>query len=110
MLNWAKPFTHFLVVLPLVAECIHMPRKHYKFTTYSVTNTTKKLETLIDVHFDLVVTVCDHASQTCPIFPGMTEIVHLGFEDPNGGDYQAFELCFNQIKARLLPYVRSALT
>lgn len=71
---------------------------------------SKKLETLIDVHFDLVVTVCDHASQTCPIFPGMTEIVHLGFEDPNAGDYQAFELCFNQIKARLLPYVRSALT
>ena len=42
MLNWAKPSTHFLVVLPLVAECIHMPRKHYKFTTYGVTNTTLK--------------------------------------------------------------------
>lgn len=71
---------------------------------------SKKLQTLIHIDFDLVVTVCDHASQTCPIFPSATELVHLGFEDPDGGDYQAFELCFNQIKARLLPYVRSALT
>ena len=71
---------------------------------------SKKLQTLIHIDFDLVVTVCDHASQTCPMFPSKTEVVHLGFEDPDGGDYQAFELCFNQIKARLLPYVRSALT
>tara|TARA_B110000914_G_scaffold65834_1_gene57495 strand:- start:290 stop:691 length:402 start_codon:yes stop_codon:yes gene_type:complete len=71
---------------------------------------SKKLETLVHIDFDLVVTVCDHASQTCPIFPSSTELTHLGFEDPDGGDYQAFELCFNQIKARLLPYVRSILT
>ena len=71
---------------------------------------SKKLQTLIHIDFDLVVTVCDHASQTCPMFPSKTEVVHIGFEDPDGGDYQAFELCFNQIKARLLPYVRSALT
>jgi len=70
---------------------------------------SKKLETLIHIEFDLVVTVCDHASQTCPMFPSKTEVVHIGFEDPDGGDYQAFELCFNQIKARLLPYVRSVL-
>jgi len=70
---------------------------------------SKKLQTLIHINFDLVVTVCDHANQTCPMFPVTTEIVHLGFEDPDGGDYQAFELCFNQIKARLLPYVRSVL-
>lgn len=70
---------------------------------------SKKLESIIHINFDLVVTVCNHASQTCPIFPGTTEILHLGFEDPDGGDYQAFELCFNQIKARLLPNIRSVL-
>ncbi|MCS5591278.1 MAG: arsenate reductase ArsC [Gammaproteobacteria bacterium] len=70
---------------------------------------SKKLETLTHIDFDLVVTVCDHASQTCPIFPNTTELVHLGFEDPDGSDYQAFELCFNQIKARLLPYVSNRL-
>ena len=71
---------------------------------------SKKLESIIHINFDLVVTVCNHASQTCPIFPGTTEMMHIGFEDPDGGDYQAFELCFNQIKARLLPNIRSALT
>jgi arsenate reductase len=70
---------------------------------------SKKLDSLIHIDFDLVVSVCNHASQTCPAFPGTTEILHVGFEDPDGGDYQAFELCFNQIKAKLLPHVRSAL-
>ncbi len=32
--------------------------------------------------FDFVVTVCDHASEHCPIFPGDTQVVHVGFEDP----------------------------
>ena len=63
---------------------------------------------LIHIDFDLVVTVCDRASQTFPIFPDTTEITHLGFEDPDGGDEQVFELFFNQMKARLLPYTRSA--
>jgi len=63
---------------------------------------------LIHIDFDLVVTVCDSTSQTLPIFPDTTELTHLGFEDPDGGDEQVFELCFNQMKARLLPYVCSA--
>jgi len=70
---------------------------------------SKKLETLIEIDFDLVVTVCDHASQTCPVFPGKADVVHIGFEDPDGKDYQAFELCYNQIKARLLPFVEAKL-
>jgi arsenate reductase len=28
------------------------------------------------------VTVCDHANETCPIFPGKTKVVHVGFDDP----------------------------
>jgi arsenate reductase (thioredoxin) len=31
---------------------------------------------------DLVVTVCGHAHETCPIFPGDTKVVHVGFNDP----------------------------
>jgi arsenate reductase len=35
------------------------------------------------VQLDLVITVCGHAHETCPIFPGgKTRVVHVGFEDP----------------------------
>ena len=34
------------------------------------------------VSFDYVVTVCDHAHESCPVFPGPTRVVHVGFEDP----------------------------
>ena len=35
-----------------------------------------------DVEFDYVVTVCGHANEHCPIFPGKTSVVHVGFDDP----------------------------
>ena len=34
------------------------------------------------LHFDYVVTVCGHANEHCPIFPGHAKVVHVGFEDP----------------------------
>jgi arsenate reductase len=34
------------------------------------------------VYLDLVVTVCDHAAETCPIWLGKGRVVHLGFPDP----------------------------
>jgi arsenate reductase len=43
---------------------------------------SKHLDALKDVSFDYVVTVCDHAHESCPIFPGRTKVVHVGFDDP----------------------------
>ena len=40
------------------------------------------VDDLMDVPFDYVVTVCDHAHESCPIFPGKTRVVHVGFDDP----------------------------
>ena len=34
------------------------------------------------VEFDYVVTVCGHANEHCPIFPGKSQVLHVGFEDP----------------------------
>jgi arsenate reductase (thioredoxin) len=34
------------------------------------------------VQFDCVVTVCGHANENCPVFPGQTQVVHVGFDDP----------------------------
>jgi arsenate reductase len=35
-----------------------------------------------DKTFDYVVTVCGHAHETCPFFPGNSKVVHVGFDDP----------------------------
>jgi len=34
------------------------------------------------VPFDYVVTVCGHADENCPVFPGKTRVLHFGFDDP----------------------------
>ena len=43
---------------------------------------SKHVDEFKGTDFDFVVTVCDHASEHCPIFPGETQVVHVGFEDP----------------------------
>jgi arsenate reductase len=43
---------------------------------------SKLIEELDDLVFDLVITVCDHAREACPLFPGNTEILHQSFDDP----------------------------
>lgn len=43
---------------------------------------SKTLDDLGGVEFDVVVTVCGHAHETCPVFPGHARVVHVGFDDP----------------------------
>lgn len=43
---------------------------------------SKDLSDLAGVEFDLVITVCGHAHETCPVFTGNARVVHQGFDDP----------------------------
>jgi arsenate reductase len=43
---------------------------------------SKHVSELHDVEFDYVVTVCDHAHESCPVFPGKAKVIHVGFDDP----------------------------
>ncbi len=43
---------------------------------------SKELNVFRDIQFDYVVTVCGHAREVCPVFPGKTKVVHAGFDDP----------------------------
>jgi arsenate reductase len=43
---------------------------------------SKMLDSLDGVDFDYVVTVCGHAHETCPFFPGNAKVIHVGFDDP----------------------------
>jgi arsenate reductase len=42
----------------------------------------KYVEELAGRAIDYVVTVCDHARETCPVFPGRTKVIHRSFDDP----------------------------
>jgi len=43
---------------------------------------SKTLDDLKGVELDYVVTVCDHAHETCPWFPAKAKVIHVGFDDP----------------------------
>ena len=43
---------------------------------------SKLLTDLKDIPFGYVVTVCGHANENCPVFPGTTRRIHVGFDDP----------------------------
>ncbi len=43
---------------------------------------SKLVDDLRDVVFDHVVTVCGHAHESCPLFPGKSKVKHVGFDDP----------------------------
>lgn len=43
---------------------------------------SKNVSELMSVPFDYVVTVCGHANENCPLFPGKAKVVHVGFDDP----------------------------
>ena len=70
---------------------------------------SKTLDTVIDKDFDLVVTVCDNAKETCPMFPKLVKTLHMSFEDPDGKGYEAFEETYTLIRSKLLPAVKEAV-
>ncbi len=70
---------------------------------------SKTIDKVIDQEFDLVVTVCDHAKETCPIFPKAVKTIHVGFEDPDGKGEEAFVKTMLEIETELLPIVEKEL-
>lgn len=69
----------------------------------------KEVEAVLDESIDLVVTVCDNAKETCPIFPKPVPRIHLPFHDPHGEPLESFVAVRDDIRARLIPAVCEAL-
>ena len=74
-------------------------------------HTSKPLDRFLAERWDYVITVCDHANETCPFFPGAASRLHWSFEDPSaatGSDEDKlaeFRRIRDQIKARLESFV-----
>jgi arsenate reductase len=69
----------------------------------------KTLDAVMDEPIDLVVTVCDNARESCPIFPRPVPRIHAPFHDPHGEPLESFIQVRDEIRERLIPLVRAAL-
>ena len=43
---------------------------------------SERVDDLLEIPFDHVITVCGNAAESCPVFPGPTTVTHHGFDDP----------------------------
>ena len=86
------------------AEALLKERGHWRVGYHS-----KVIETVLDEDFDLVVTVCEHANETCPFFPKAFKTIHMGFEDPSGKAVEEYAKTLALIEQELLPIVKKEL-
>lgn len=69
----------------------------------------KDVDTIMSQEIDLVVTVCDNAKESCPIFPRPVPAIHLPFHDPHGEPIESFLAVRDDIRKRLVTAVREKL-
>ena len=76
---------------------------------------SKVITEFLDRRFDYVITVCDRARETCPVFPGSTNTLHWGLDDPSGAEatdeqrLAAFRRTETEVASRLRPFIEVAL-
>mgnify|MGYP003338127194 FL=1 len=67
-------------------------------------HTSNNVNEYLDIPFDIILTVCDHAAENCPYIPGKAIRIHHSFSDPSkligteGEIHAAFEKTRNEIK------------
>jgi len=73
---------------------------------------SKLIDDLMEIDFGYVVTVCEHSSENCPIFPGKAKIIHVGFDDPPKlareveTEEQALD-CYRRVRDEIMKFVQT---
>ena len=73
---------------------------------------SKLVDEVAHVDFDYVITVCDNAHESCPVFPGGTKIIHRGFDDPPSltakaeTEQQALD-CYRRVRDEIRDFVKT---
>jgi arsenate reductase len=76
---------------------------------------SKHFDEFLGQDFDYVITVCDAANESCPIFPGAPQRIHWSFEDPSAAQgtdeerYRVFERVRDQLVLRLRTWIQLPL-
>jgi len=79
-------------------------------------HSSKHIDAFKDIMLDTVVTVCGHAHETCPFFPGNCKVVYVGFDDPpkmarklaEKGASEAEPLdCYRKVRDEIKAFVES---
>ncbi|KAA0258161.1 arsenate reductase ArsC [Deferribacter autotrophicus] len=73
---------------------------------------SKTLNDLSDIDFDVVVTVCGHANETCPAYLAKAKIIHRGFEDPakaTGSEDEILQV-FRKVRDEIKNYIKNELS
>jgi arsenate reductase (thioredoxin) len=71
---------------------------------------------LLHIPFDYVITVCGHANEHCPLFPGKAKIIHVGFDDPpklalelaaQGADAESQLDCYRRVRDEIKTFIET---
>jgi arsenate reductase len=70
---------------------------------------SKHVDEFADQEFDYVLTVCDNARESCPVFPGATRMIHKSFVDPASAIGSEAEklILFREVRDQIREYLRS---
>ncbi len=77
---------------------------------------SKSINDFLDLDLDVVVTVCNHAHETCPYFPSKCRIIHAGFDDPpkmahklalQGADEDSQMECYRKVRDEIRDFVEA---
>ncbi|MFN2513941.1 MAG: arsenate reductase ArsC [Pyrinomonadaceae bacterium] len=73
------------------------------------THRSKSVDEFVGQDFDYIITVCDNAKETCPVFPGKAKRIHKNFEDPppaSVGDHNSRMAVFRKVRDEIRDWLQ----